>query len=440
MTKIKNNGSIETCPSFIKSMKVFAKIGLLSFGGPTAQIALMHKELVETNNWLNESKFLSALSFCMFLPGPEAMQLATYAGWRLHGVRGGLFAGLLFILPGSILVLILASIYAYFGEISEIQAIFIGIKATVIVIVIEALIKVSKRALKETHHCLLAFISFIAFFFFSVPFPLIIISAGIIGFLMFSIDNKETDISLSSGTTSLKKTLFTTIVWLSIWLIPLATMIVALGDKNIFVQLGLFFSKLAVVSFGGAYSVLAYMTQEVVENYKWVTASEMLDGLGLAETTNGPLILVNEFIGYLAAYRLGGGFPLISGLTGAIVTLWVTFTPCFLWIFVGAPYIDSIQKNPRLNGALSGITAAVVGVILNLTVWFGLHVFFEKVNKTAFGPLTIWIPELSTFHLPSVLFAGLAAFLLTRLRIGLAKTIFLTGIIAFIWNLIVGST
>ena len=434
MTKNMDDAYIEASPSFIKSMKVFAKIGLLSFGGPTAQIALMHKELVENNNWLSESKFLSALSFCMFLPGPEAMQLATYAGWRLHGVRGGLYAGLLFILPGSIFVFFLASIYAYYGEVPQIQAIFIGIKATVIIIVIEALIKVSRRALKEAHHWLVAGISFIAFFFFAVPFPLIIISAGIIGFSMFSRENREIEAYYDSEIISHKRTLLTAITWLSIWLIPLAALIAILGIENIFVQLGLFFSKLAVVSFGGAYSVLAYMAQEVVENYNWVNASEMLDGLGLAETTNGPLILVNEFIGYLAAYRLSTESPLISGLIGALITLWVTFTPCFLWIFVGAPYIAIIQKNPRLIGALNGITAAVVGVILNLTVWFGLHVFFEKVTKTAFGPLTIWTPELSTIHLATILFSGLATLLLTRWRLGLGKTIFLMGLFAFIWD------
>ena len=326
--------------SFRDTVKVFAGIGLLSFGGPTAQIALMHRVIVEERAWLSEAQFLNALGFCMLLPGPEAMQLATYSGWRLHGMRGGLAAGILFVLPGAILVLALAAIYAVLGEVPVVQAIFVGIKAAVLIIVIEALLRVARRALKLRAHWLLAGASFVAFFFLSLPFPLVIAAAAVVGFVLAWLRAEPIDGASGPFAPLTRVDLWHTIktigTWLLIWLGPLIAVASAFGRDHVLTQLGIFFSKLAVVTFGGAYAVLAYMAQEVVQHHGWLNPGEMLDGLGLAETTNGPLILVTEFVGTIAAYRFGGGPPMLMGLIGAAVTLWATFAPCFLWIFAGA--------------------------------------------------------------------------------------------------------
>ncbi len=424
-------------PSFQEALRVWARIGLLSFGGPTAQIALMHRVLVDEKKWLGEQQFLSALSFCMLLPGPEAMQLATYAGWRQHGVKGGLAAGLLFVLPGALLVFILAAIYAAFGQLSPVQAIFFGVKAAVLVIVIEALLRVAKRALHQAAHWWLAGFSFIAIFFLSLPFPLVIAAAAAVGFFLV---RKDDEISSRPPTplarADVQATFATIGTWLLIWTGPLLVTALIVGPDHVLAKLGFFFSKLAVVTFGGAYAVLAYMAQEVVQNHGWLSAGEMLDGLGLAETTNGPLILVTEFVGYLAAYRFGSGPPMLMGLIGALVTLWATFAPCFLWIFAGAPYIERLQTMPRLKGALSGVTAAVVGVILNLSVWFGLHVFFGTVNSAEVGPLTLWLPDIATLDWAAVALAALAALALFRLHLSLAWTLALTGGLALAWHML----
>ena len=377
-------------PGLLEATKVWAKIGILSFGGPAAQIALMHKEVVEDRKWLSEERFLNALSFCMLLPGPEAMQLATFAGWRLHGTAGGLIAGLLFVLPGALVMLALAAFYAAFGQVPLVDALFLGVKAAVIVIVIEALIRVSKKALKGTAHWVIAALAFIAIFFLALPYPLIVLAAGTYGFLFATSDQPAT-----SGLPTrqpLTKALSTIAIWLAIWWGPLLAIRMALPGSLIN-EIGLFFSKLAVVTFGGAYAVLAYMGQDVVENSQWLTAGQMMDGLGLAETTPGPLILVTQFVGFLAAHKQGGFW---FGLVAAIVTLWATFAPCFLWIFTGAPYIDWISTRPRLKGALEAITAAVVGVILNLSIWFALHVFFSKVTTRSWGPVTASVPYLES--------------------------------------------
>ncbi len=417
-------------PSLYESSKVFAKIGLLSFGGPVAQIALMHKELTAEREWLAESQFLSALSFCMFLPGPEAMQLATYAGWRLNGTKGGLIAGILFVLPGATLVMVLASIYAVFGNIPFIQAIFIGIKATVIIIVIEALLKIFKKSMRQKIHWYLAGSSFIAFFFLSISFPIIIIGAAIVGLLFFKSDGGSEDNKIPIKYVSIGSTICTILIWLFIWFVPLTIVYLVFGEDHVFSDLGIFFSKLAVVSFGGAYSVLAYMVQEVVQNYGWLNTDEMLDGLGLAETTNGPLILVNEFVGYLAAYRMGGFPPIMAGIFGAIITLWATFIPCFLWIFVGAPYVESVQHSKILQGALNGVMAAVVGVILNLSVWFSLHVFFSIVTKLQLGVFDIWSPDLSSINWLTVLLAIFSASLIFYFKIGIVRTLLFSSILS----------
>jgi chromate transporter len=380
-----------TRPSLSEATKVWAKIGLISFGGPAGQIALMHKEMVEARNWLSERQFLNALSFCMLLPGPEAMQLATFAGWRLHGTLGGLIAGLLFVLPGALVILALAALYIVFGQLPAVEAIFLGIKATVVIIVIEALLRVSKKALQNTAHWVLAGLAFIAIFFLNLPYPLIILGAGLYGLVASSPPHDEAPETPSH---SLAQTVKTVALWLAIWWIPVFALDAAL-PTSILTEIAYFFSKLATVTFGGAYAVLAYMGQDVVTAKEWLTAGQMMDGLGLAETTPGPLILVTEFVGFLAGYANNGWG---TAFLAALITLWVTFTPCFLWIFAGAPYVEWISNQPRLRGALNAITAAVVGVILNLSVWFALHVFFGEVTHIQNGILNLWLPRLGTLN------------------------------------------
>ncbi len=398
-----------SAPTLAQAIRIWAKVGILSFGGPTAQIALMHRVIVEENKWLNESQFLNALGFCMLLPGPEAMQLATYSGWRLHGVVGGLAAGLLFVLPGAAVILALATLYAFLGNVPFVSALFLGVKAAVLAIVVEALVRVSKRALQSAEHWIIAGLAFVGLFLLNLPFPLIVLAAALFGFLRGAAPDPDA-VDVAVERKPLSHTLQTVAVWLAIWWVPLIA-VWTLASETVLPEIGLFFSKLAVVTFGGAYAVLAYMAQDVVNYYGWLTAGEMMDGLGLAETTPGPLILVTEFVGFLAAFRDGG---LGMGLAGAAVTLWVTFVPCFLWIFAGAPYIDWIGAQPRLKGALAAITAAVVGVILNLSVWFALHVFFAEVSAEKYGPFTVWTPDLATLDWRVIVLALLSAVLLLR--------------------------
>jgi chromate transporter len=393
-------------PSFAQAMRVWWKVGLLSFGGPAAQIALMHREVVEQRGWLTEQQYLNALSFCMLLPGPEAMQLATYAGWRLHGVRGGLAAGLAFVLPGAAVVLALSMIYAAFGNVPFVAALFLGVKAAVLVIVIEALLRIAKRALKGREAWAIAVLAFIGIFFLALPFPLIVLAAAIYGFFRSKEALSEPPPAIA---TTARATLGTIVKWLAVWLVPLAALAAVLGKDHLLVTLGWFFSKLAVVTFGGAYAVLAYMGQDVVTRYGWLEAGQMMDGLGLAETTPGPLILVTEFVGYTAAHNVGG---VAFGVAGALVALWATFAPCFLWIFAAAPYVEWINAQPRLRAALSAITAAVVGVIANLALWFALHVFFAEVSRVEAGPLTLWMPEVATLDWRVVAIAVLSGWLL----------------------------
>ncbi|WP_245814681.1 chromate efflux transporter [Litoreibacter ascidiaceicola] len=349
--------------------RVFGRIGLLSFGGPAAQIALMHKELVEDRPWLTEAQFLRALSFCMLLPGPEAMQLATYAGWRMRGVTGGLLAGLLFVVPGALVIMVLALAYGLYGQLPLVQSLFIGVKACVVVIVVQALIKVARKAVKGPVHIAIAVASFLALFALNAPFPLVIVAAACVGALTL---RGEAEGGAPAPKTSAMATLKTVALWLVIWFAPV--LVLALVAPGILVDMAKFFSTLAVVTFGGAYAVLAYMTQAVVGDFGWLTTAQMVDALGLAETTPGPLILVTQFVAMVAGFKAGGiGLALVAGL----VTLWVTFAPCFLWIFAGAPYIDRLAHMPRLSGALSAITAAVVGVIANLGLWFAGAVFFD---------------------------------------------------------------
>ncbi len=394
-------------PEIGELFAAFGRIGLLSFGGPAAQIALMHRVLVDEKRWLTERQYLNALSFCMLLPGPEAMQLATYAGWRLKGLWGGLMAGLLFVLPGTVVILALAGLYAYFGSVPLMAALFLGIKAAVVIIVIEALLKVARRALKKMIYWIIAGLAFIGIFFLALPFPLIVFAAALFGFFWRDKTHESETLPAVRKTAPLQ-TALTIALGLVIWWAPVL-LIDQLSETPILTEIALFFSKLAVVTFGGAYAVLAYMAQDVVVSFGWLNAGQMMDGLGLAETTPGPLILVTEFVGFLAAFREGG---FLLGLAGAALTLWVTFVPCFLWIFAGAPYIDRISNQPRLAGALNAITAAVVGVILNLSLWFALHVFFIEVTMREAGPLTLWQPMLASFDARVLVLALISGFLL----------------------------
>lgn len=410
-------------PSLSDATLVWWKIGILSFGGPAAQIALMHKEVVETRNWLSEQQFLNALSFCMLLPGPEAMQLATYAGWRLHGTLGGLIAGLLFVVPGAVVIMTFAAIYSVFGNVPLVEALFYGIKAAVLVIVVEALLRVGKKALTRKLHWLIAVLAFVGIFFLSIPYPLIVLIAGVLGLLIGAKQGEQHAVDM--GHVSAGKTLRTIISWLSIWLLPLFVLGV-LGAPEILLEVGNFFSTLAIVTFGGAYAVLAYMAQDVVVHFGWLTAGEMVDALGLAETTPGPLILVTQFVGFLAGFKEGG---LLLGLIAALIALWVTFAPCFLWIFAGAPYIEWISNQPRLKGALQAITAAVVGVILNLSIWFALHVLFNTVNRDEHGPITLWRPELATIEWLALALFLLSSFLAFQRHWGIIKILLFASIL-----------
>jgi chromate transporter len=416
--------------AFAEALKVWARIGVLSFGGPAGQIAMMHKALVDERKWLSEERYLHALNFCMLLPGPEAMQLATYAGWSLHGWRGGLAAGTLFVLPGALVVLILSMIYAAFGQVPFVAALFFGVKAAVLAIVIEALLRVARRALKLQSDWWIAAAAFLALFAFQIPFPLVIVAAAIFGF--FRADSIKTSAS-EHKVVDWRRTLKTAMLWLALWIVPVAALLAIFGRTHVFSQVALFFSKLAIVTFGGAYAVLAYMAQQAVDSYGWLTAGEMADGLGLAETTPGPLILVTQFVGYLAGYREAGGVA--GGLFAALIVLWVTFVPCFLWIMTAAPYVERLRSMPRLSGALAGITAAVVGVILNLTIWFALHVLFAKVGQADWGPLHPWLPEWRTLDIAALVLSLVAAMALLRLHAGIFATLALCAVLGLLWRL-----
>jgi chromate transporter len=389
--------------SIAELTRTFAKIGCLSFGGPAAQIALMHREILDERKWVSEPDYLRALSFCMLLPGPEAMQLATWIGWRLHGVTGGLIAGSLFVVPGALVVLALSLVYATFGEVPVVAALFTGIQAAVIAIVVEALIRVSRRALKSREAYVIAVAAFLGLFVLDLPFPVIILAAGLWGFFRTA----ETSSPVPAPPKALARSLRAAITWGAIWLVPLGLLILAAPQR--IAEIGVFFSKLAILTFGGAYAVLAWMAQDVVETKGWLTLQQMIDGLGLAETTPGPLILVNEFVGFMAAHQIGGWQ---LGLAGAAVAVWMTFIPSFLFIFTGAPFIDRLTHMPRLSGALAAITAAVVGVIANLSLWFALHVLFATVPEISLGPLTLALPDLTSLKPLAAVVAAFAAWAL----------------------------
>ncbi|CAN7313382.1 chromate efflux transporter [Mesorhizobium amorphae] len=430
-------------PTFREAVRLWAKIGLLSFGGPAGQIALMHKELVEERRWIGEQRFLHALNYCMLLPGPEAQQLAIYIGWLLHRTLGGLVAGTLFVLPGAIVMLCLSSFYMLYNDAPVVEALFFGVKAAVLAVVVEAVIRIGKRALKNRVMVAIAIAAFLAIYVVKLPFPLIILAAGLTGWvgnrfapmpfsgaahgkgnapdirgvvdLMF--ERGELDHTRPTRWHAPR----TIAIWLPIWLGPVALITALTGSTSVWTQLGSFFSVMAVVTFGGAYAVLAYVAQAAVTSFGWLAPGEMVDGLGLAETTPGPLILVLQFVGFVAAYRHAGAMsPLIAGSLGSLLTLWVTFVPCFFWIFLGAPYIEQLRQNKALSAALGAITAAVVGVVMNLALWFALHVVFSQVRSIGLG---MEIPVLSSLDWRAALLAAAAMAAMLRLKIGMLPTL-----------------
>jgi chromate transporter len=428
--------------SFGEALAVWLRVAMLSFGGPAGQIAVMHRILVDEKQWVSENRFLHALNYCMVLPGPEAQQLAIYIGWLLHGTRGGLAAGCLFVLPGFISILALSLLYAGFQDVTLVQALFFGIKAAVLAVVIQAVMRIGKRALKNAYMYALAAIAFVSIFFFSVPFPAVIIAAGLIGLLGLRLapehflvikghdstedDGRAVDSVAASGEhtrASTKRAFKLLAIWLPLWFAPLIFLLITLGYDNVFTQIGLFFSKLAVVTFGGAYSVLAYMAQEAVQHHGWLAPGEMLDGLGMAETTPGPLIQVVQFVGFMGAYRDPGLHPYAAGVAASVLATWVTFVPCFLWIFLGAPYIENLRSNRSVSAALSAVTAAVVGVMLNLAVWFAIHVAFGKVNERHGYGAKLLVPEWDSVQVASVVLAMGAFVAMLRFKVGMIPVI-----------------
>ncbi len=406
--------------TFAEAAKVWTRIAALSFGGPAGQIAVMHRILVEEKRWISETRFLHALNYCMLLPGPEAQQLATYVGWLMHGVKGGFLAGGLFILPGVGAIMALSYIYALFGSIGFVAALFFGLKAAVLAIVVEAVVRVGKRALKNRVMKGVAALAFVGLFAFHIPFPLIILSAGLIGFIGASRAHPAflgdgghggkamaeagpallSDEAFEQSPEMRRNAHLAALACAFLWLAPVAMLITTLGAAHIFSEIALFFSKMAVVTFGGAYAVLAYVAQQAVDDFHWLKPGEMLDGLGMAETTPGPLIMVLQFVGFMGAFRAPGSLsPLASGTLGGLLATWVTFAPCFLWIFLGAPYIERLRNNKALSGALTAITAAVVGVILNLAIWFAIHTLFARMVEWH----GVELPDLTSVNGPALL-------------------------------------
>ncbi len=431
---------------------VWLRIAALSFGGPAGQIAVMHRILVEEKRWIGEHRFLHALNYCMLLPGPEAQQLATYIGWLMHKTRGGIVAGGLFILPGMISIMALSWVYALYGKVGFVSAIFFGLKCAVLAIVMQAVVRIGSRALKNWSMRALAALAFVAIFFFAIPFPIIIFVAGIIGYLggragyqAFQIGGghsaaagtivDDTDTLLGEGlpdhaNPTIRQSLKQAAFWLILWLVPVAAVIVMLGDGSVFTQIAAFFSKMAVVTFGGAYAVLAYVAQQAVDAYQWLSPAEMLDGLAMAETTPGPLIMVLQYVAFMGAYRNPGELsPLLAATLGGLLATWVTFIPCFLWIFLGAPFIERMRGNAALSGAMSAITAAVVGVVLNLAIWFAIHTISRQVEPFTLSFVRFDMPVPASVNLWALLLTAASIYAVFRLKIGVLTTLAASSLI-----------
>jgi chromate transporter len=426
--------------AFGDAVRVWVRVAASSFGGPAGQIVVLHRLVVEEKRWIGERRFLHALNFAMLLPGPEAQQLATYLGWLLHGVRGGLVAGGLFVLPGFLTILGLSIVYAVYGDVAFVEALFYGLKPAVVVIVVEALLRIGRRALPGRALGVLAALAFVAIFFLEVPFPLIVLMAGAAGWVV----GRWRQSALEQGgdkaigvlpeavpegegwgvVPSWQGALRTAALWLTVWWVPVIALVLVAGTSSVLVTQAIFFSKVAVVTFGGAYSVLAYVAQQAVDTYGWLQASEMLDGLGMAETTPGPLIQVVQFVAFLGAYRNPGGVdPLVAGALASVVTTWVVFVPCFMFVFVGAPWVEHLGRNASLRTGLSGVAAAVVGVILNLAVWFALHVLFGEVAELHVAGVRVLIPRPSTVDWGAIAIAAGAAVAMFRLKVGMLPTL-----------------
>jgi len=439
MTIIANAASAPAGPrhgvSWNEAVRVWARVASLSFGGPAGQIAVMHRILVEEKHWISETRFLHALNYCMLLPGPEAQQLAIYIGWLMHRTAGGILAGGLFVLPGIVALMALSYVYAAWGNVPLVSALFFGLKAAVLAIVLEAVVRIGKRSLKNNVMRAICACAFVGIFFLNIPFPIIVFGAGLIGFIggwrrlpafavsgghkpggkgAASVESLLGDEVPEHARPNLGRALRVSAVWLALWLVPVIVIVVTLGTGNVFSQIAMFFSKMAVVTFGGAYAVLAYVAQEAVNHYGWLKPGEMLDGLGMAETTPGPLIMVLQFVGFMAGFRAPGTLPpMLAGTLGGLLATWVTFTPCFLWIFLGAPFIERLRENRPLNAALAAITAAVVGVLLNLSFWFAIHLVFRDVHPWRGGLIAFDAPvpsSLDPWALALSLGAALAIF------------------------------
>ena len=406
---------------FREALRAWLRIAASSFGGPAAQIAVIHRVVVDEKRWMDEPLFLRALSFCMLLPGPEAQQLVTYAGWRLHGVRGGLAAGLLFVAPGFLAMLALSVLYATTRDVALVAALFVGLKPAVLPVVLEAVVRLKRRAAGGWYGTMIAVVAFIAIFFLHVPFPLIVAGGALAGFLTREATSAPAPQSPGVDWRPVARgTMRTAVVWLLIWFVPVALLVLAVGPEHVLSRQAAFFSRVAVVTFGGAYAVLSYVARQAVEMFGWLSPGEMLDGLGLAETTPGPLIMVVQFVGFLGAFRNPGSFdPMVAGVLGSVVTVWVTFVPCFLFIFTGAPWLERLTGDRRLAAALAGVTAAVVGVVLNLGVWFAVHTLFADVTDRSLGWISAPVPDPSSFSPVIALIAVAAAIALFRFRIGL---------------------
>jgi chromate transporter len=447
--------------SFGEAMRVWARVAALSFGGPAGQIAVMHRIVVEEKKWIGDNRFLQALNYCTLLPGPEAQQLAVYIGWLMHRTKGGLVAGTLFVLPGLLAIMALSWIYVLLGKVTIVQGLFFGLKAAVLVIVVEAVLRVGKRALKNNTMRGLAAIAFLALFFFDVPFPVIVIGAGLIGYVggrlgmpaflgggghgkaaanqLADSDSLLGEETPEHARPNLRWSLAIAAIFLLLWLVPVAALYWGAGGGNVFTQIALFFSKMAVVTFGGAYAVLAYVAQQAVDHYHWVTPGQMLDGLGMAETTPGPLIMVTQFVGFLAAWREPGTMsPLVAATLGGLLTTWVTFTPCFLWIFFGAPFVEALRANKELGAALGAITAAIVGVILNLAVWFGLHVLFARLVPVHWLGLSVDVPVLQSIDIPAAILAAAAAVAIFRFEVGMIPVLLASSMAGVVLYLALG--
>lgn len=454
-------GKTRSHPSLSGAGWTWARVAVLSFGGPAGQIAVMHRILVEEKRWISEQRFLHALNYCMLLPGPEAQQLATYIGWLMHRTLGGIIAGGLFIVPGIASIMALSYVYALWGEVPAVTALFFGLKAAVLVIVVEALLRIGKRALKTRMLMSIAAVSFIAIFFLGVPFPLIVLGAAAAGFFGNIVAPEA--LAVASGATlgqsgaagddsllgdevlehtrpRIRYLLIVSAVWLSLWLIPLAVLLATLGTQNVFSQIAVFFSKMATVTFGGAYAVLAYVAQQAVQHYGWLKPGEMLDGLGMAETTPGPLIMVLQFVGFMAAFRHAGSLsPLLAATLGGLLATWVTFTPCFLWIFLGAPFAEKLRGVKALNAALSAITAAVVGVVLNLAIWFAVHTLFHETMPVRTALFAFDAPKPESVDLWALAISVAAAVAMFRFKVGMIPTLIaccLAGITLYLTGVI----